>query len=201
MFHAFNYMMGKQYKKLSDIERIKLSELECWVQVRDGSRRRLFSDEGRATISNKAKQRWTQWRETEQFNEICNNISKATKEGMKSINARIKTRVNLGCKKYWNPETGEQRNWYQGMPEFEFPWIRGRGPMSQQQREKLHQTQQRCQKTFYHNDELKINSTFDKDAEIPDGWVIGFCEAYRYNGKQYKWDKKISTLEQLKRQN
>lgn len=198
MFHAFNCIMGREYKDLSDLEKIKLEELEHWAAIREQSRQRLFSEEGRATIASKAKARWQRFRESGRIEEVKKNISKTTAEGMvNSKKSQIRTRVNLGCKKYWNPETGEQRNWYPGMPEFESPWIRGRRPSTEESREKIRQTFKKDPHKWYYNDNLKINRTFKASEQVPEGWKLGAKREYRHNYKNQKQQKRIDKLQEL----
>lgn len=198
MFTAFNYMLGGQFTRITELERVKLEELEHWAQVREECRQRLFSDEGRATISKRAKERWQRFRESGRIDEVRANISKTTVDGMaNSKKAQIRTRVNLGCKKYWNPETGEARNWYPGMSPFESPWIPGRPKMTESAKQKLKETLARCKKHFYHNDELKINTTFNETDIIPTGWVKGKKVEYDATTKIYKRTIKEQRLQEL----
>ena len=198
MFTAFNYMLGKQFTRITEIERIKLEELEHWAHVRNEARTRLFSDEGRATISQKAKERWQRFKKSGRIDEVRANISKTTSEGMaNSKKSQIRTRVNLGCKKYWNPETGEARNWYPGMPPFESPWIPGRPKMTESAKQKLKETLAHCKKHFYHNDELKINTTFNENDTVPAGWIRGKKVEYDATTKIYKRTIKEQRLQEL----
>ena len=198
MFHAFNCIMGKQYKALSDLEKIKLEELEHWAQIREQARQRMFSVEGRVTISEKTKARWQRFRESGRIEEVKKNISKTTAEGMASSKkSQIRTRVNLGCKKYWNPETGEQRNWYPGMPEFEAPWVRGRRPLSEESLNKLRTTLNKDPHKWYYNDELKINRTFKASETVPEGWHPGAKREYRHNYKKQKRQKMVDKMQEL----
>lgn len=199
MFHAFNCMLGKQFHKLQDIERLKLEELQHWAQLREQSRQRMFSDEGRATISRKAEERWSKFRESGRIEEVKKNISRTTAEGMaQSKTSQIRTRVNLGCKKYWNPETGECRNWYPGMPEFGEPWIRGRRPMSPEAKSKLSNTLRTSKKHWYHNDELRQNCSFNETDTIPNGWVLGMKKEYYGNRTTARQAQRYKTLEEIK---
>ena len=198
MFHAFNWMMGKQYTKLTDLEKIQLSELKHWAEIREQARKRMFSIEGRQTISLKAKERWDDWKKTGKIDKIKKNIARTTKEGMaNSIKSQIRTRANLGCKKYWNPETGECRNWYPGMPEFTEPWIRGRKPMSKEAKEKLSITIKKDPHKWYHNDELKLNRTFKQSEIVPDGWIHGIKKEYEGNYAKIKRQLKEDKLQEL----
>lgn len=198
MFTAINLMMGKSFKKLSDLERVKIEELEHWSVIREQCRQKHYSDEGRATISQKAKERWQRFKKSGRIDEVRANISKTTSEGIaNSKKAQIRTRVNLGCKKYWNPETGEARNWYPGMPPFESPWIPGRPKMTESAKQKLKETLARCKKHFYHNDELKINTTFNENDTIPAGWIRGKKVEYDVTTKIYKRTIKEQRLQEL----
>ena len=198
MFTAINMMMGRQFKKLSDLERVKIEELEHWSVIREQCRLKHYSDEGRATISQKAKERWQRFKKSGRIDEVRANISKTTSEGMaNSKKSQIRTRVNLGCKKYWNPETGEARNWYPGMPPFESPWIPGRPKMTESAKQKLKETLAHCKKHFYHNDELKINTTFNENDTIPAGWIRGKKVEYDATTKIYKRTIKEQRLQEL----
>lgn len=199
MFWAFKLMIGKrQYNKLTDLEKVKLEELEHWAELREQARSRMFSDEARAKISQKAKERWERFRKTGRIDEVRQNIARTTKEGMEqSVRSQIKVRHNRGCKKYWNPETGEQRNWYPGMPEFESPWIRGKRPMTQETKDKLSRTMKSNQHKWYYNDELKQTRTFKLTETVPIGWMPGCKREYfgEYGKiKQETKDKKYEAL-------
>lgn len=199
MFHAFNYMLGRQFEKITDIEKIKLEELQYWAHVREISKARMFSDEAKKTISTKAKQRWQKFRDNGTVEQVKQNISEATKKSMQTVENKIKVRCNLGCKKYWNPETGEQRNWYPGMEPFESPWVRGRGPMmSKEAKEKISQIMKADPHKWYHNDDLMQNRIFKKSETVPDGWKPGIVKKYNGNYAKEKYEKKVEQLNLLK---
>lgn len=197
MFHCFNWMMGKQFKKLSQLEVMELEEMDKWALIRDEARLRRFSDKAKATIAEKAKLRWERFRESGRIDKIKENISNATKTAMASEEARIKVRVNLGCKTYYNPETDEEMHWYEGDPIPQHPWRRGRRGNSEESRKKLSNTLKTKPKKWYYNDELQINRTFSIDEEIPDGWKPG--QPKKYSGNYTKLKKKIQykTLTEL----
>ena len=198
MYHSLSLMVGKRLENLSDLEKIKLEELEHWAELREQARSRMFSDEARAKISQKAKERWERFRKTGRIDEVRQNIARTTKEGMEqSVRSQIKVRHNRGCKKYWNPETGEQRNWYPGMPEFESPWIRGKRPMTQETKDKLSRTMKSNPHKWYYNDELKQTRTFKVTETVPIGWMPGCKREYfgEYGRiKQETKDKKYEAL-------
>lgn len=198
MFQCFNYMMGAQFNKLSQIETIELEELENWAKVRDIARQRSFSLKARDTISKKAKDRWKEFNETGRIDEVRKNISKATKEAMKSPEAQLKVRVNLGCRWYYNPETNIEIHWYEGDPIPDHPWRRGRKPNSVESRKKVSETFKKCPRKWYYNDELKINKTFKIDEEIPEGWKPGQPYKYKKNYAKLKMQKKYDELNILK---
>ena len=200
MYHAFNCIHGSRFKTLSEVEQIQLCELKHWAEIRDKTRIRLFSDEARQTISEKAKQRWANFKESGRIEEVKKNISTTTKEGMsKSLNAQIKTRVNLGSKKYYNESEDKEMNWYPGMSEPDPTiWRRGRRPMKKESKEKLKNTLQNNKRIYYHNDKLKINSTFGEHDIIPEGWIKGQKSEYMGNNNKYKHKKSIQDLEKLK---
>lgn len=198
MLLAFRLMVDMDFQKLTMNERTDLEVLSHWGKVREECRQRIMTDEGRATISKKAKERWQRFKESGRIDEVRANISRTTTEGMvNSKKAQIRTRVNLGCKKYWNPETGEARNWYPGMPPFESPWIPGRPKMTESAKQKLKETLARCKKHFYHNDELKINTTFNETDIIPAGWTKGKKVEYDATTKIYKRTVKEQRLQEL----
>lgn len=199
MMLAFRLMVQTDFDIILTDERKRLKRLEYWGKVRELARRRMFTEEARQTISSKAKERWSNWKKTGQVEEIKKNIARTTKEGMaNSIKSQIRTRVNLGCKKYWNPETGERRNWYPGMPEFKEPWIRGRGPLlSEESRKKLSETLKKDPHKWYHNDELKLNRTFKQSEIVPDGWIPGIKKEYEGNYAKIKRQLKEDKLQEL----
>lgn len=198
MLLAFRLMIDTDFERLTKNEQNDLEILSHWGKIRKECRQRIMTDEGRATISSKAKERWERFRESGRIDEVRRNISKTTAEGMaNSTKAQIRTRVNLGCKKYWNPKTGECRNWYPGMPEFEHPWVRGRKPMSAEAKKKLRQTIQKDPYKWYHNDELKMNKTFKQSEEIPAGWILGVVEQYKGNYNKAKRARKYKKMNEL----
>lgn len=198
MFHAFNYMIGNRFEKLSQIEQFELEELEYWGYIRDISHTRKFSEKARRTISEKAKSRWEKWRQSGEINSIKQNISTATRNAMQRNETKIKVRANLGCKIYYNPVTDVEMHWYEGDPIPTDPWVRGRRGNSQKSREKLSKTLQVKKKRWYYNDELQINKTFNVDDEIPPGWKLGQPKKYKGNYTKLKKQKSIDILISLK---
>lgn len=200
MFNAINIMLGRQFKDISEIERVKLEELKHWSDIRDKSRKRLFSLESRKTISEKAKERWKQFKENGRIDEIRTNISSATSQGMRrNVNALIGVRANLGCKKYYNPETDEEKNWYEGMPIPEAPWVRGRRGNSKESRMKTSETLKKQKRRWYYNDSLQENRMFTSEQTIPEGWYPGQPKKYKKAGanKRLK-EERERTLKKLK---
>lgn len=198
MFHAFNYMIGNKFKKLSEMDQIELEELEKWSSIRDQSRKRGFSEKARKTIAEKARLRWEKWRQSGEIESIKQNISDATKVAMQTPEAQIKVRVNLGGKRYYNPETDTEIYWHEGDPILSHPWRPGRRGNSEESRKKVSKTLKG--KKWYYNDELQINRTFGYDEKIPPGWKPGQPYKYRGNYTKLKKQKSIDILISLKEQ-
>lgn len=198
MLLAFRLMIDMDFQKLTMDEQADLEVLSYWGKVREECRQRIMTDEGRTTISKRAKERWQRLRESGRIDEVRANISKTTADGMaNSKKAQIRTRVNLGCKKFWNPETGEARNWYPGMPEFKLPWIPGRPKMKQSSKDKLSATLKNTPHHWYYNDELKQNRTFKENETVPNGWYPGIKKEYHGNYAKVKRNNKVKKLNEL----
>lgn len=198
MFQCFNCMMGSQFNKLSQVETLELEELEKWSSIRDQSRKRGFSEKARKTIAEKARLRWEKWRQSGEIESIKQNISDATKAAMQTPEAQIKVRVNLGGKRYYNPETDTEIYWHEGDPILSHPWRPGRRGNSEESRKKVSKTLKG--KKWYYNDELQINKTFGCDEKIPPGWKPGQPYKYRGNYTKLKKQKSIDILISLKEQ-
>ena len=140
---------------------------------------REHKERERTIISQKAKQRWSEWEQTGEKEELIKRISSATSEAMKNPEIREKTRINKGSKWYTNIVTGESMHWYPGqdIPDSTI-WRLGRPAMSENAKKKLSETQQKAKKKCYHNDEIKQNRMFKTGEIIPDGWIRGFKLEY-----------------------
>lgn len=200
MYTSFWMMINRAYPKTTCAEQIQLSELEYWAKVREESFKHHINEEGRKKISEKAKDRWKRFRESGRIDEVKNNISKTTKEGMKkSKHSQIRTRINLNSKWYYNETEDKEMHWYEGMEEPDPTlWRRGRRGNSKESREKLKKTLNARRKIFYHNDELKINTTFNEGDIIPPGWEIGSRPEYRGNNSKFSKIEKENKLNALK---
>ena len=200
MYMAVNLMFNRIFNSLSDIEKYAFEKVDEFAEVRRKAQTRLFSEEGRKKISEKAKDRWKRFRESGRIDEVKNNISKTTKEGMKkSKHSQIRTRINLNSKWYYNETEDKEMHWYEGMEEPDPTlWRRGRRGNSKESREKLKKTLNARRKIFYHNDELKINTTFNEGDVIPPGWEIGSKPEYRGNNSKFSKIEKENKLNELK---
>ena len=200
MYMAVNLMFNRIFNSLSDIEKYAFEKVDEFAEVRRKAQTRLFSEEGRKKISEKAKDRWKRFRESGRIDEVKNNISKTTKEGMKkSKHSQIRTRINLNSEWYYNETEDKEMHWYEGMEEPDSTlWRRGRRGNSKESREKLKKTLNARRKIFYHNDELKINTTFNEGDVIPPGWEIGSKPEYRGNNSKFSKIEKENKLNTLK---
>jgi hypothetical protein len=198
MFQAFNWMLGAQFKRISDIEKIELEEIDRWAEIRDIAKQREFSYRARKTISTKAKKRWKKFNESGRINEIKENISQKTKEGMNNPETNLKVRANLGCRWYYNPETDTEIHWYEGQPIPKEPWRRGRKPKADYLKKMQSDFAKNRPSKWYYNDELQINKKFYIDEEIPDGWKPGQPVKYRGNRTKMLNELKIKKYEKLK---
>ena len=134
---------------------------------------REHGEHERNIISEKAKKRWSGWRENGRIKEVSKNISEKTKLAMMNEDIRNKTRINAGSKWYTNKKTGESMHWYPGNPlPDENIWIPGRPSMKTSARMKISEGQ-KGKICYYYNDELKENRRFMKDEEVPEGWKKG----------------------------
>lgn len=199
MFQSFNCMLGKQFKKLSDLEVIELENFDNWANLRDTARKRVFSDKAKATISEKAKKRWENFNNTGKIETVKNNISKQTKEKMQDPEILLKVRANLGSRWYYNPEIDKEIHWYEGQPIPEYPWRRGRKPKKEYLKKQQVEYAKKRPSKWYYNDELQINKRFYIDEEIPDGWKPGQPIKYRGNRTKLLMKNKIETYKKLKK--
>lgn len=199
MFQAFNCMLGSQFKKISDIEKIELEEIDRWAEIRDISRHREFSYKARKTISTKAKERWEKFNRSGRIDEIKENISYRTKECMNNPETNLKVRANLGCRWYYNPETDTEIHWYEGQPIPEEPWRRGRKPKADYIKKMQSDFAKNRPSKWYYNDDLQMNKRFYIDEEVPEGWKLGQPTKYKGNRTKYLNELKIKEYNRLKK--
>lgn len=199
MFQAFNWMLGAQFKRISDIEKIELEEIDRWAEIRDIARQREFSYRARNTISTKAKKRWEQFNDSGRIDEIKKNISIRTKEGMQNPETQLKVRVNLGSRWYYNPETDTEIHWYEGQPIPESPWQRGRKPKADYIKKKQSDFAKSRPSKWYYNDDLQINKRFYVDEQIPEGWKPGQPSKYKGNRTKMLNNEKIKEYSRLQK--
>ncbi len=156
------------------IENVKNRAIES---LREFGKMRIHGENERRIISEKAKNRWSEYKKDEnKLNEIKNNIRLNTKKAMYKPEVREKTRINKGSIWYTNKITNESMHWYPGDPDVDLSiWRKGRPKMKQSSKQKISDIQKDI--CYCYNDTLKINKRFKKDA-IPDGWVRGRKQEY-----------------------
>lgn len=199
MFHAVNFMFDRIFNNLDDIEKVTIEQVENFAKIRELSKCRMYSTDARMTISKKAEKRWKKFKESGRIDEVKKNISNQTIIGMKeSKHVQIKTRVNLNSKWYYNEKEDKEMHWYEGMDDPDpIEWRRGRRPFTEKTKAKLKDTLNKQKKKFYHNDELKINTTFNTGDIIPNGWEPGKKMEYCGNRRKKINESRINKLNEL----
>ena len=184
MYKAIRILSGSQLQKVSDLEKVTVENLEHWAELRDKAFQVPLTEVGRKKISEKAYERWQSFRESGRIEEVKKNISEKTKEGMNNAETLTKVRANLGSKWYYSEKLNKTMHWHPWMP---LPdpdlWRPGRAPMREESKKKLSSFQQKAQRVYYHNDELKINKRFGPQDTIPEGFVLGQKIGYKGNLK------------------
>lgn len=160
------------------IESVKNRAVES---LREYGKLRVHGENERRIISEKAKNRWSEYKKDENvLNRIKANIREKTKSAMSKPEIKEKTRVNKNSIWYTNIHTNESMHWYPGDPDVDLSiWRKGRPKMKQSSKQKISDIQKDI--CYCYNDVLKENRRFKKDS-IPDGWVRGRKQEYFRKG-------------------